>query len=259
MARLRAIMRRLRDPERGCPWDIEQSFATIAPHTIEEAYEVVDAIDRGAIDELPDELGDLLLQVVFHAQIAEDEGLFTFDDVANAICDKLVRRHPHIFGGEGGPRTAAEQTEAWEAIKATERAAQAVSPPSLLDGVAVGLPALTRAVKLQRRAARAGFDWPDRRAVLAKIVEEAEELSAELDGDRDRIEDEFADLLFAVVNLGRHLDVDPETAMRRVNVKFTARFKAVEQGLAERGISPAEASLEEMEALWQAAKGRAAG
>lgn len=257
IARLRAIMRRLRDPDRGCPWDLEQSFATIAPHTIEEAYEVADAIEREAIDELPDELGDLLLQVIFHAQIAEDEELFGFEDVVRAICEKLIRRHPHIFGGEDGPRTAAEQTETWEAIKASERAGRPEAPASLLDGVPVGMPGLTRAVKLQRRAARAGFDWPDRKAVLAKIVEEAGELAAEIDGDRDRIEAEFGDLLFAVVNLGRHLDVDPETALRRVNAKFTARFRAIEEGLSRRGKTPAEATLDEMEALWQAAKRRA--
>lgn len=249
--RLRAIMARLRDPDTGCPWDIAQDFASIAPYTIEEAYEVADAIERQAWDELPDELGDLLLQVVYHARMAEERGLFGFDDVARAIGDKMIRRHPHVFGDDSAPRSAEQQVQAWEAQKAAERAGRAMG---VLDNVPIGLPALTRAVKLQRRAARVGFDWPDRRQVLDKIVEEATELATEIGGDPDRVEDEYADLLFAVVNLGRHLDVDPETAMRRVNAKFTRRFRAIEAALAAEGRRPEDATLAEMEALWQQAK-----
>jgi ATP diphosphatase len=251
--RLRAIMARLRAPARGCPWDIEQDFASIAPYTIEEAYEVADAIEREAWGELPGELGDLLLQVVYHAQMAEEKGLFGFDEVATAIADKMVARHPHVFGDESDTRSAAEQVEAWEAMKARERGAEA----SVLDNVPVGLPALTRALKLQRRAARVGFDWDEPRQILAKIEEEAAELAAEIGGDADRVEDEYADLLFTVVNLGRKLDLDPETALRRVNAKFSRRFRFVEAALAAEGRTPQAASLAEMEALWQKAKSEA--
>ncbi len=256
MARLRAIMARLRDPERGCPWDIAQDFASIAPYTIEEAYEVADAIARGDMGDLADELGDLLLQVVYHAQMAEERGAFGFDDVAGAICDKMIRRHPHVFGTERDDRSAAQQTAAWEAIKAQERGAKAQAI-SALDGVATGLPGLTRALKLQNRAARVGFDWPDAGGVVDKIAEEARELAAETANparDADRVEDEYADLMFTLVNLGRWLGVDPEAAMRRVNAKFERRFRSVEAALAAEGRTPAQATLAQMEALWNAAK-----
>lgn len=253
MPRLREIMRRLRDPETGCPWDIEQDFSTIAPYTIEEAYEVADAIERGAFDELRDELGDLLLQAVFHAQIAEDRKLFDFDDVANGISDKMVARHPHVFGDESRDKSAEQQTRDWEAVKATERAAKAQN--GVLDGVAVGLPALLRAVKLQKRAARVGFDWPDAGHVLDKITEEAAELreaSAHLSADKT--EEEFGDLLFVMANLARHMKVDPEQALRRANAKFTHRFQRIEAILAERGKRPEDSDLAEMDALWDQAK-----
>ncbi len=253
VARLRAIMAALRDPETGCPWDLEQSFATIAPYTIEEAYEVADAIERGAMDELADELGDLLLQVVYHAQLAEEAGHFGFEDVAEAVCAKMLRRHPHVFGTERDGRDAKGQTVAWEAIKAAERAGKAPRT-SALDGVAVGLPALTRAVKLQARAARVGFDWPDVSGVTEKIVEEAQELAAERGGDPARLAEEYGDLMFVMVNLGRWLGVDPEAALRATNAKFERRFHGVEQGLAAQGRTPQEATLAEMDALWDAAK-----
>jgi ATP diphosphatase len=251
--RLRAVMRRLRDPEGGCPWDIEQTFATIAPYTIEEAYEVADAIQRGDMAHLSEELGDLLLQVVYHAQMAEEDGLFSFDDVAKAISDKMIRRHPHVFGDQADGRDAVQQTRAWEAQKAAERAAKGEGEGAL-DGVATGLPGLTRALKLQSRAARVGFDWPDMTGVIEKIVEEAHELAKE--SDPDRVEDEFGDLMFAVVNLGRRLGVDPETAMRRVNAKFERRFRAVEAALAAEGRRPQDATLAEMDAIWNAEKAR---
>ena len=250
IARLRGIMARLRDPETGCPWDVEQDFRSIAPYTIEEAYEVADAIEREAWDELRGELGDLLLQVVYHAQMAEEHGLFDFDAIATAIADKMIARHPHVFGDDRDARTAAQQTEAWEAMKAAERGPDA----SVLDNVPPTLPALTRALKLQRRAARVGFDWDAPAQILAKIVEEAEELSAEIGGEPDRIEDEYADLLFTVVNLGRKLDLDPEAALRRVNAKFTRRFRFIERALAAAGRPMGEATLAEMEVLWQQAK-----
>ncbi len=257
MAALRAIMRRLRDPGSGCPWDIEQDFASIAPYTIEEAYEVADAIARGDMVDLAEELGDLLLQVVYHAQMAEEAGAFRFEDVARAICDKMVRRHPHVFGDEADGRTADQQTEAWEAIKAEERGAR-TQRVSALDGVAVALPALTRALKLQNRAARVGFDWPQIDQVVDKIAEEARELAAEVSQDKApdaaAIEDEFGDLMFTMVNLGRWLGVDPESAMRRVNAKFERRFRSMETALAAEGRAPQQAALEEMEALWRSAK-----
>ena len=254
LERLREIMRRLRAPD-GCPWDREQDFASIAPYTIEEAYEVADAIERRAWEELRDELGDLLLQVVYHAQMAEEAGLFDFDDVARGSADKMLRRHPHVFGDMAGVDSAEAQTVNWEAMKAAERAERGESRDSVLDGVAVGLPGLTRAVKLQGRAARVGFDWPGPRDVIAKLAEEAAELVEAVEGkDAEAREEEFGDLLFVVANLARHLKIDPEAAMRRVNAKFERRFREVERRLAERGRTPAESTLEEMDALWDAAK-----
>ena len=253
MPRLREIMRRLRDPDTGCPWDIEQDFGTIAPYTIEEAYEVADAIEREAWDELQGELGDLLFQSVFHAQIAEDRGLFDFDDVANSIADKMVARHPHVFGDQSRDKSAAQQTRDWEAVKAAERAARAQT--GVLDGVAVGLPALLRAMKLQKRAARVGFDWPETAQVLDKIVEEAGELAeAAADLPHDKVEEEMGDLLFVMANLARHLKVDPEQALRRTNAKFVRRFGRVEARLAEAGTRPEDSTLAEMDALWDEAK-----
>ena len=258
MPRLIEIMRRLRDPETGCPWDIEQDFATIAPYTIEEAYEVADAIEREAWGDLKDELGDLLLQAVFHAQIAQDRGLFGFDAVANGIADKMVARHPHVFGGESRDKTAEQQTRDWEAVKAAERAAKAQT--GVLDGVAVGLPALLRAVKLQKRAARVGFDWPDASHVIDKITEEAGELVEAADHlPQDKIEEEFGDLLFVMANLARHMKVDPEQALRRANAKFTRRFERIEAWLAEEGRRPEQSTLEEMDTLWNRAKAEERG
>lgn len=253
--RLIAIMAALRDPKTGCPWDIEQDFASIAPFTIEEAHEVADAIDRKAWDELPGELGDLLLQVVFHAQMAREAGMFDFDDVAKAISDKLVSRHPHVFGDESRDKSAEQQVRDWEAIKAKERANKAEK--GVLDGVALGLPALTRAVKLQNRAARVGFDWPGPADVLAKIAEETAELVEARDdlGHEERVE-EFGDLMFVMANLARHLDIDPEQALRAANTKFTRRFRQIESALAEQGRSPADSDLAEMDSLWNAAKAR---
>jgi MazG family protein len=254
--RLIEIMARLRAPEGGCPWDLEQIFATIAPYTVEEAYEVADAIQRGDMSDLRDELGDLLLQVVFHARMAEELDAFAFDDVAKAIADKMIRRHPHVFG-DAAERDVDTQTASWEATKAAERAEKAKrGSASALDGVALALPALMRADKLQRRAARVGFDWPEARQVLDKIDEEIGELRAELDSGakHDAVEDEVGDLLFALANLARHLKVDPEAALRRCNAKFERRFRAIEASLAAEGRRPENASLEEMEALWQRAK-----
>lgn len=253
MPRLLEIMRRLRDPETGCPWDIEQDFSTIAPYTIEEAYEVADAIEREAWDELKGELGDLLFQSVFHAQMATERGLFTFDEVADTMSDKMVARHPHVFGDESNQKSADQQTRDWETIKAAERASK--KQKGTLDGVAVGLPALLRAVKLQKRAARVGFDWPDIRHVVDKIVEEAGELAEARDTmSQTEIEEEFGDLLFVMANLARHLDLDPEAALRATNQKFIRRFEAVEAKLAERGKQPEESTLEEMDGLWDAVK-----
>mgnify|MGYP001943731084 CR=1 FL=1 len=249
-ARLIGIMAALRDPQTGCPWDIEQDFASIAPYTIEEAHEVADAIARQAWDELPGELGDLLLQVVFHAQMADEAGMFGFADVARAISDKLVARHPHVFGTESRDKSAAQQVKDWEAIKATERAAKAEK--GVLDGVALGLPALTRAIKLQNRAARVGFDWPSADEVLDKLAEETAELRAATD-PAHRAE-EFGDLLFVMANLARHLDIDPEAALRDANAKFTRRFAAIEAALAADGRRPEDSTLAEMDALWDAAK-----
>ncbi|MCB1341513.1 MAG: nucleoside triphosphate pyrophosphohydrolase [Pseudooceanicola sp.] len=252
IARLLEIMRRLRDPVTGCPWDIEQDFATIAPYTIEEAYEVADAIERQAWDELKGELGDLLFQSVFHAQMAAERGLFDFDDVANQMSDKMVARHPHVFGDESRDKSAEQQTVDWETIKAAERAGKAQG--GALDGVAVGLPALLRAVKLQKRAARVGFDWPDATHVLDKISEETAELVAEMGGDPDRLEEEFGDLMFVMANLARHLKIDPEAALRRANGKFVRRFRGIERRLAAMGKRPEDSDLAEMDALWDAEK-----
>jgi MazG family protein len=254
--RLLAIMARLRDPERGCPWDVRQSFATIAPYTIEEAYEVADAIERNDIPGLREELGDLLLQVVFHARMAEEAGAFDFASVAAAIADKLVARHPHVFGASAD-RDLAGQRAAWEEQKAAERAAKPVGSASgTLAGVALALPALMRALKLQGRAARVGFDWPDKAPIFAKIDEELGELTAALaDGSApERIEEELGDLLFAVVNLARHLEVEPEGALRRANAKFEHRFGRIEALLAAQGKQPSEATLAELDALWDRVK-----
>ena len=257
--RLREVMRRLRDPVGGCPWDVVQSFATIAPYTIEEAYEVAEAIQNDDMDALKDELGDLLLQVVFHAQMAAEAERFDFDAVADAIADKMIRRHPHVFGDQTVDDAAA-QTRAWEAQKAAERAAKARAAgtaPSALDGVTVGLPALSRALKLQKRAGRVGFDWKTAPPILDKIAEEIGELRHEMAAPTrapDRIEDELGDLLFACVNLARHLEVDPESALRRTNAKFERRFRRVEALLAAEGKRPDEVALDVMEALWQQAK-----
>lgn len=258
IVRLLTIMRRLRDPEDGCPWDVKQDFGTIAPYTIEEAYEVADAIDRGNLDDLRDELGDLLLQVVFHARMAEESGHFDFSAVTRAISDKMVRRHPHVFA-EARERDAESQTKAWETQKAEERAAKAKAEgrePSILEGISAALPPTTRALKLQKRAARVGFDWPEIRPVLEKIEEELAEIRTEIDRDAavERLEDELGDLLFAVTNLARHLKIDPDSALRRTNAKFEARFQAIEAALAKEGRSIEDADLEEMERLWQAAK-----
>ncbi len=253
MPRLLEIMRRLRDPDTGCPWDIEQDFATIAPYTIEEAYEVADAIEREAWDELKGELGDLLFQSVFHAQMAAEKGLFTFDQVADTMSDKMVARHPHVFGDENRDKSAEQQTRDWETIKAAERAGKAQG--GTLDGVAVGLPALLRAVKLQKRAARVGFDWPDVSHVLDKIVEESHELVEARDTmTEDEVEDEFGDLLFVMANLARHMKVDPEAALRRTNQKFIRRFEAVEAELDKLGKRPEDSDLAEMDALWDKVK-----
>lgn len=252
IAALLDVMARLRSPDGGCPWDLEQNFRTIAPYTVEEAYEVADAIERGDMGALKDELGDLLFQTVFHAQMAKEAGLFTFEDVTEAITDKMIRRHPHVFGDET-MRTAQEQTDAWEAQKAKERAEKGAD--SLLDDVPAGLPGLTRAVKLQKRAARVGFDWTDAKDVLAKIAEETEELHEAMETkDRDHIEEEYGDLLFALANISRHLDIDPESALRRANEKFIRRFRHIEKTFAARGKALADARLDEMEDVWNEAK-----
>ncbi|MCB9943899.1 MAG: nucleoside triphosphate pyrophosphohydrolase [Geminicoccaceae bacterium] len=243
-------MRRLRNPEGGCPWDIEQTFDTIAPYTIEEAYEVADAIGRGDFADLREELGDLLLQTVYHAQMADEAGLFSFDDVAHGIADKMVARHPHVFGAEQVDNAAA-QTDRWEARKARERSARAHARgerPSLLDNIPLGMPGLTRALKLQRRAARIGFDWKELPPIRARIDEELAELDAARGDERA---EELGDLLFTVVNYARRIDVDPEAAMRAANAKFERRFRHVE---AHAGDDPAAAGLDRLEELWQEAK-----
>jgi tetrapyrrole methylase family protein/MazG family protein/ATP diphosphatase len=246
------VMRRLRDPETGCPWDREQTFATIAPYTIEESYEVSDAIERNDMRDLKEELGDLLFQVVFHARMAEEQGLFDFNDVAQGMAEKLIRRHPHVFG-DASHRTADEQTVAWEAVKAEERKAK--DKVGILDDVPVGLPALTRAAKLTKRAARVGFDWPSVHQVLDKLDEETEELKAEIAaGDLPKAREELGDLLFVMANLARKLDVEPEDALRGTNRKFVRRFSAIEAELKAEGRTPDEATLEEMDAIWNRIK-----
>ena len=253
MPRLLEIMRRLRDPNTGCPWDIEQDFNTIAPYTIEEAYEVADAIARSDWADLEGELGDLLLQTVYHTQMGSEAGHFDFDSVVKAISDKMVARHPHVFGDESRDKSAAQQTADWEKIKAAERGAKAQT--RTLDGVAVGLPALTRAVKLQNRAARVGFDWPDTSQVIDKIKEESAELVEARNTLTDaEVAEEFGDLMFVVANLARHLKLDPEDTLRSANTKFQRRFEAVEDALAARGKTPKDSDLAEMDALWDAAK-----
>ena len=248
--RLLAIMAALRDPKTGCPWDLEQDFGSIAPYTIEEAYEVADAIARQDWNDLRGELGDLLFQSVYHAQMAAEAGHFEFADVVRAISDKMVARHPHVFGEESRDKSADQQTADWERVKAAER-----GPAGTLDGVALGLPALLRAVKLQKRAARVGFDWPSTDEVLAKIREEIEELhEARGEMDDDAVEDEFGDLLFVMANLARHWGVDPEAALRRTNDKFVRRFRWIEAELEARGKRPEDSDLAEMDALWDQAK-----
>ena len=255
LARLLEIMARLRDPQGGCPWDREQNFSTIAPYTIEEAYEVADAIARRDPDALKDELGDLLFQVVFHARMAEEAGMFAFDDVAGAIADKMERRHPHVFGAAEVASVAA-QNEAWEAHKAAERRDRALAagvPGSVLDGVARALPALLRADKIQKRAARIGFDWPDARPVFDKLKEEIAELETEFQNPAERhaLEDEMGDILFAAANLARKLDIDPEAALRHATAKFERRFRRVETLAAEHAVG---SDLDSLEELWQQVK-----
>ena len=262
ITRLLEIMAALRTPGTGCAWDIEQTFASIAPYTIEEAYEVADAIQRNDLDDLCDELGDVLLQVVFHARMAEEQGAFAFGDVVEAITRKMIRRHPHVFGERAGTMTPEQIAGTWSKIKAEEKAERAVKrgersevPASLLDQVKTGQPALARAMELQRKASTVGFDWNDPRAVLSKIREETDEIEAALDnGDTDNIREEIGDLMFVLVNLARHVDVEPETALRDANAKFTRRFAYIERALAESRRSLEEASLEDMDALWNEAK-----
>jgi len=263
--RLLDIMAALRDPESGCPWDVRQTFETIAAYTIEEAYEVVDAIRRQDLVDLKDELGDLLLQVVFHARMAEEQGRFSFADVVEAVTRKLIRRHPHVFG-DAGHLPVEEVNRLWDRIKQEEReerlaarvaAGIVVEEPGFLGGIAEALPALARAQKLTARAAKVGFDWPETGQVVAKIHEELEEVREAAEAnDPDRLEDEVGDLLFAATNLARHHGIDPEKALRRTNAKFERRFKAIEDGLARAGSSLDRASLDEMERLWVEAKGR---
>lgn len=246
------VMARLRDPKRGCPWDIEQNFRTIAPYTIEEAYEVADAIARDDLPSLKEELGDLLFQVAFHARMAEEQGAFDFADVAQALADKMIERHPHVFSEAGDGRTAEQQTKAWETMKAEKRAASGA--PSLLHDVPMALPALMRAEKLTKRAARINFDWPSSAEVLEKLDEELAELkAAEASGDQEHIAEEMGDILFVMANLARKLKVDPEEALRRANAKFTRRFQYIETKLAERGRTGPQ-PLDDMEALWLEAK-----
>ena len=261
IAGLIEIMARLRTPVTGCPWDLEQTFATIAPYTIEEAYEVVDAIAHHDLDDLCGELGDLLLQVVFHARMAEEQNAFAFGDVVEAITRKMIRRHPHVFADADGKLTPSHVKEVWDRIKSAEKAERAArrpaapAPSSLLAGVKAGQPALSRAMALQRKASTVGFDWNDPRAVLAKIREEADEIEAALDrGDKAEMAAETGDLLFAVVNLARHVDADPDLALRGTNAKFERRFAYIERTLAAAGRTLQEATLEEMDALWNEAK-----
>lgn len=260
LADLLAVMAALRTPGTGCPWDLEQNFKSIAPYTIEEAYEVAEAIEKGDMAGLKDELGDLLLQVVYHARMAEEQGAFAFADVAEAITAKMIRRHPHVFGSEA-ERAAGAAPGFWERIKAAEKAAQKGKEParSVLEGVPVAQPALTRAVKLQDKAAKVGFDWPSLAPVFDKLKEELGELEEALvggqrPGNRAKIEEEFGDLLFVVANVARHLEIDPESALRAANFKFIRRFHAIERGLADTGRTPAQSTLAEMDRLWDEAK-----
>ena len=256
IGRLLEIMAALRTPETGCPWDLAQNFSTIAPYTLEEAYEVADAIARDDLADLKDELGDLLLQVVFHARMAEEQDAFDFGDVLQAITEKLIRRHPHVFADETSPTPRAVEG-LWERIKAEEKVTNKTGQTGALAGIPVALPALSRALKLQMKASKVGFDWNDPRAVLRKIREEADEIEAELDrsqANKAAIAGEVGDLLFAVVNLARHLDADPEGVLRQTNLKFERRFAAIERALAARGKAPQEVSLAEMDALWNEAK-----
>jgi len=256
LGRLIEIMAALRTPVTGCPWDLEQDFASIAPYTIEEAYEVADAIARGDMEDLRDELGDLLLQVAFHAQMAEERGAFNFGGVVEAITTKMIRRHPHVFG-DARDLTPDQVKTLWGQIKAAEKAARPSPPRGALAGVPVGMAALTRAVKLQEKASKVGFDWNDPRAVLAKIREEIDEVEAELDAGREyEATAELGDLLFALANLARHLKGDPEAALRGTNSKFERRFAYIEAALMGQGRKPAEASLAEMDALWNEAKAK---
>tara|TARA_R110000823_G_scaffold124360_1_gene250871 strand:+ start:1550 stop:2377 length:828 start_codon:yes stop_codon:yes gene_type:complete len=249
------VMSKLRTPVSGCPWDIEQTYSTIAPYTIEEAYEVADAIERGDMADLKEELGDLLFQVVFHSQMAAEDGAFDITDVTNGIAEKMVRRHPHVFESPDD-RSAVEQTRAWERIKADERASKAShASPSALDGVAISLPALLRAEKLQNRAARVGFDWTEAEPIFDKLTEETQEVREAIQsGIRDDIEDELGDLLFVAANLSRRLDVDPEQALRRANAKFERRFRAMEAEATADGVTFADLRLDEQEAYWQRVK-----
>jgi MazG family protein len=257
ISRLIEIMAALRDPDGGCPWDLKQTFTTIAPYTIEEAYEVADAIARGDLDELKDELGDLLLQVVYHARMAEERGAFAFADVVEAITAKMIRRHPHVFG-TAEERTAGAAPGFWDRAKAAEKSAN--TNAGLLDDVPVALPALTRAIKLQNKAAKVGFDWPSLTPVLSKLKEELAELEEAIESNpkegtgRHAIEEEFGDLLFVIANVARHLKIDPESAQRAANEKFIRRFRYIEARLGEHGRSPAQSDLAEMDALWDAAK-----
>ena len=259
LEKLLAVMDRLRDPETGCPWDSEQNFTTIAPYTIEEAYEVADAIAQNDLDALKDELGDLLFQVVFHARLAKERDAFDFEAVADHIAEKMIRRHPHVFADAKISGVEA-QSVSWEDQKAAERAEKAArtgTEHGLLDGIPLALPALSRAAKLQKRAARVGFDWPDLPPVLAKIDEELAEVTAEIERgprDPDRVEDEIGDLLFVVANLARHLAIDPETALRRTNAKFERRFRAIEAEYAAQDKDPAGATLDQLESAWNRAK-----
>jgi ATP diphosphatase len=254
ITRLLQIMAALRTPGTGCPWDLEQDFASIAPYTLEEAYEVADAIARGDLSDLREELGDLLLQVVFHARMAQEHGDFDFGDVVQAITEKLLRRHPHVFGDQRGLDAQAVEG-LWQRIKNEEKAAKGTRETGALSGVPVGLPALTRALKLQQKAGKVGFDWNDPLAVLAKIREEADEIEADLRAGKDHAAAaEVGDLLFAVVNLARHLDADPEAILRTTNQKFERRFASIESALATRGKRPEQSTLAEMDALWDAAK-----
>ena len=249
--RLRQIMARLRDPEAGCAWDLEQDFATIAPYTLEEAYEVADAVERGDMADLCDELGDLLLQIVFFSQMAEEAGLFGFDDVATAICDKLVRRHPHVFGN-GRAKTPEEIKRVWDEIKAQERAGK---PSGLIEDVPVALPSLVRAQKLQRRVAKAGLDWPDARGVAEKVAEELAEFTEAADRDEEAaMQDEFGDLLFTLVNMARHSGIDADAALRASNAKFAERVRRIEAQASAEGVRPASFDAAEWDRRWRAAK-----